>query len=260
MQATRRFAADFEASCSSPGARSEEDVAPSRARHHRRCARARRCGAGRADQQIRPRQCHQRDAESFCRRNRSRARQGDAGTQMAAIETAAARIEAYHRRQIPADERFTDDTGAMLGWRWTSRGQCGALRARRHRRLSLLGADERHSGQGRGREAHRDGDAGQRRQDQSPGAGGGAGAPASARFSASAGPRPWPRWPMAPKASRPWTRSWARAMPRSPRPSAKSSARSASIPSPGPSEILVIADGRNDPGLDRRRSAQPGRT
>ncbi len=40
--------------------------------------------------------------------------------QLAAIETAAARIEAYHRRQLPKDERFTDDTGALLGWRWTS--------------------------------------------------------------------------------------------------------------------------------------------
>ena len=40
--------------------------------------------------------------------------------QFAAIETAATRIEAYHRRQLPADERFTDDTGALLGWRWTS--------------------------------------------------------------------------------------------------------------------------------------------
>src|SRR6201996_2516694 len=40
--------------------------------------------------------------------------------QMAAIETAATRIEAYHRRQLPADDRFTDDTGAELGWRWTS--------------------------------------------------------------------------------------------------------------------------------------------
>jgi histidinol dehydrogenase len=39
--------------------------------------------------------------------------------QLAAIETAAARIEAYHRRQIPADDRFTDETGALLGWRWT---------------------------------------------------------------------------------------------------------------------------------------------
>jgi histidinol dehydrogenase len=40
--------------------------------------------------------------------------------QRAAIETAATRIEAYHKRQLPADERFTDDTGALLGWRWTS--------------------------------------------------------------------------------------------------------------------------------------------
>src|SRR6201999_1336862 len=35
-------------------------------------------------------------------------------------ETAATRIESYHQRQIPKDERFTDDTGALLGWRWTS--------------------------------------------------------------------------------------------------------------------------------------------
>jgi histidinol dehydrogenase len=45
--------------------------------------------------------------------------------QLAAIETAAARIESYHRRQIPQDERFTDDTGAVLGWRWTSLDSVG---------------------------------------------------------------------------------------------------------------------------------------
>ena len=39
--------------------------------------------------------------------------------QLEAIETAARRIEAYHKRQVPADERFTDETGAVLGWRWT---------------------------------------------------------------------------------------------------------------------------------------------
>jgi histidinol dehydrogenase len=39
--------------------------------------------------------------------------------QLEAIETAARRIEAYHQRQIPADERYVDDTGAVLGWRWT---------------------------------------------------------------------------------------------------------------------------------------------
>src|SRR5579872_6666056 len=45
--------------------------------------------------------------------------------QAQAIETAATRIEAYHRRQLPADENFTDDTGAMLGWRWTSIDSAG---------------------------------------------------------------------------------------------------------------------------------------
>jgi histidinol dehydrogenase len=39
---------------------------------------------------------------------------------LAAIETAAVRIEAYHRRQVPADARFTDEAGAELGWRWTA--------------------------------------------------------------------------------------------------------------------------------------------
>jgi histidinol dehydrogenase len=40
--------------------------------------------------------------------------------QFTAIEIAAARIESYHNRQIPEDARFTDDVGALLGWRWTS--------------------------------------------------------------------------------------------------------------------------------------------
>ena len=37
----------------------------------------------------------------------------------AAIDFAAKRIRAYHERQRPADQRFTDETGAELGWRWT---------------------------------------------------------------------------------------------------------------------------------------------
>ena len=36
-----------------------------------------------------------------------------------ALELAAGRIRAYHARQMPRDETWTDDTGAMLGWRWT---------------------------------------------------------------------------------------------------------------------------------------------
>ncbi len=39
---------------------------------------------------------------------------------LAALERAAARIEAYHKRQVPADERWEDETGVTLGWRWTA--------------------------------------------------------------------------------------------------------------------------------------------
>ncbi len=37
----------------------------------------------------------------------------------AALELAAARIRAYHSRQMPEDASWTDETGATLGWRWT---------------------------------------------------------------------------------------------------------------------------------------------
>ena len=37
----------------------------------------------------------------------------------AALELAAARIRAYHERQMPQDAKWVDATGAMLGWRWT---------------------------------------------------------------------------------------------------------------------------------------------
>jgi histidinol dehydrogenase len=36
-----------------------------------------------------------------------------------AIAFAAARIRTYHERQRPADQRFVDDLGVELGWRWT---------------------------------------------------------------------------------------------------------------------------------------------
>ncbi len=38
---------------------------------------------------------------------------------LAALDVAAERIMRYHRRQLPADERYTDEVGASLGWRWT---------------------------------------------------------------------------------------------------------------------------------------------
>jgi len=43
----------------------------------------------------------------------------------AALELAASRIEAYHARQMPRDESWTDDVGATLGWRWTPVSSAG---------------------------------------------------------------------------------------------------------------------------------------
>ncbi|SFH32255.1 histidinol dehydrogenase [Palleronia marisminoris] len=37
----------------------------------------------------------------------------------AALELAAQRIRAYHERQMPKDESWTDKSGATLGWRWS---------------------------------------------------------------------------------------------------------------------------------------------
>ena len=43
----------------------------------------------------------------------------------AALELAADRIRGYHSRQKPADESWTDATGATLGWRWTAVSAAG---------------------------------------------------------------------------------------------------------------------------------------
>ncbi|MFV2034966.1 MAG: histidinol dehydrogenase, partial [Halocynthiibacter sp.] len=43
----------------------------------------------------------------------------------AALELAAQRIHAYHVRQMPQDESWTDATGATLGWRWGPVGAAG---------------------------------------------------------------------------------------------------------------------------------------
>ena len=43
----------------------------------------------------------------------------------AALELAAQRIRAYHERQMPADESWTDAAGATLGWRWTAVSAAG---------------------------------------------------------------------------------------------------------------------------------------
>ncbi|MEP5153183.1 histidinol dehydrogenase [Planktotalea sp.] len=43
----------------------------------------------------------------------------------AALELAAARIRAYHEKQMPEDAKWTDDAGATLGWRWTAVSAAG---------------------------------------------------------------------------------------------------------------------------------------
>jgi len=43
----------------------------------------------------------------------------------AALELAAERIRAYHARQMPADQRWEDNAGAVLGWRWGPVGAAG---------------------------------------------------------------------------------------------------------------------------------------
>ena len=43
----------------------------------------------------------------------------DVGT-LDALKFARDRIEMFHRRQLPADDRFTDALGVELGWRWSA--------------------------------------------------------------------------------------------------------------------------------------------
>ncbi|WP_163849243.1 histidinol dehydrogenase [Pseudooceanicola aestuarii] len=46
-------------------------------------------------------------------------------TERAALEQAAQRIRAYHVRQMPRDEMWTDPDGARLGWRWSAVSAAG---------------------------------------------------------------------------------------------------------------------------------------
>jgi histidinol dehydrogenase len=50
----------------------------------------------------------------------AQARAACSGEALAALEFARARIEAYHCRQMPRDDRFTDALGVELGSRWTA--------------------------------------------------------------------------------------------------------------------------------------------
>ncbi|UXU73932.1 MULTISPECIES: histidinol dehydrogenase [unclassified Paracoccus (in: a-proteobacteria)] len=59
------------------------------------------------------------DGLAFSRDEIARHIAGIAAEDREALTLAAERIRAYHARQMPQDERWTDETGASLGWRWT---------------------------------------------------------------------------------------------------------------------------------------------
>ena len=87
---------------------------------HRRRRRARRRGAGRAQPKIRPPRPRR---PSACASRADEIAAAAAACDRAALDAlklARDRIEAYHRRQLPRDERFTDALGVELGYRWTA--------------------------------------------------------------------------------------------------------------------------------------------
>ena len=44
---------------------------------------------------------------------------------LSSLELAAKRIRSYHEKQMPSDERYTDETGVELGWRWRAVSAAG---------------------------------------------------------------------------------------------------------------------------------------
>ncbi len=90
---------------------------------------------------------------------------------VAALAFAGDRILAFHERQRPADQLWTDAEGVELGWRWTAIEGRRPLRAGRYGKLSVIRADERDTGQGGGLRACRHGgaDAGRQAQPAGPG-------------------------------------------------------------------------------------------
>ena len=162
----------------------------------------------------------------------------------------------YHERQRPADQRFTDEAGVELGWRWTALESVGIYVPGRPGRLSVDRADERVPAAVAGVERIAMVTPPGRLQ---PAVLAAAQRPASPRSGGSAARRRWPRWPMAPGRSGRWTRSSAPATPTSPPPSAGVYGVVGIDALAGPSEIVVVADAHERSGLDRRRPAVPGR-
>ena len=137
--------------------------------------------------------------------------------------------------------------GCALGWRWTALDRRRPLCAGRHRRLSRLGADERRAGQGRRRRAPGHGGAGAATARSIRWSWPRRGSPGSTRSTASAAPRRSRRWPMAPQTIRPVDKIVG------PGNAYVAAAKRQVFGTvgidmiAGPSEILVVADGANDP-------------
>ena len=139
------------------------------ARHHRRRAQERRPRADRADPEIRP----HRSGQGRPARLRGRARCRDRGLRPPRARRAQARARP-DRGLSPApeaDRRPLHRCARRRARPSLERDRGGrALRAGRHRGLSVVGADERGARQGRGRAARRHGGAGAGRQAQPAGA------------------------------------------------------------------------------------------
>ena len=116
----------------------------------------------------------------------------DAAT-LDALKLARDRIETYHRRQLPKDERFTDPLGVELGWRYTAIESAGLYvpggTAAYPSSVLMNAVPAKVAGVA----APGDGGAVARRQAQSAGAGGRSAWRRQPRSTASAARRPWPR-------------------------------------------------------------------
>ena len=168
------------------------------------------------------------------------------------------RIEAHHRRQLPADDRYTDALGVELGTRWTAIEAVGIYvpggTASYPSSVLMNAVPAKVAGVERvvmvtptpeGK--------------TNPLVLAAARSPASTRSIGSAARRRSRRSPTAPRRSRRSSRSSAPATPIVAAAKRQVFGQVGIDMIAGPSEVLVVADRDNDPGLDRRRPARPGR-
>ena len=168
---SRRLRRGLRGASSPPSARRRADVDGAVAAIIDDVRGARRRGADRLHPALRP---ARPDAARRCASPRTRSpRPAAAATPRRSrrCDLAARRASRPSTRaSCPSDLDYTDAHGVRLGARWTPARRGRPLRARRHRRLSRLGADERDPGQGRGRRPARHGGAGAGRRAQPAGA------------------------------------------------------------------------------------------